>query len=62
MFLRHTKRKKNGKEHRYFSVVENRRLADGRTQQRQVVYLGEINDSQEAAWRRSLERKIRGRT
>jgi transposase len=55
MFLRHTKRKKNGKEHRYFSVVENRRLADGRTQQRQVVYLGEINDSQEAAWRRSLQ-------
>ena len=55
MFLRHIKRKKNGKEHRYFSVVENRRLADGRTQQRQVVYLGEINDSQQAAWRKSLE-------
>jgi hypothetical protein len=55
MFLRDTKRKKNGKEHRYFSVVENRRLADGRTQQRQVVYLGEINDSQQAAWRRSLQ-------
>src|SRR3954471_5803140 len=55
MFLRGTKRKKDGKEHRYFSVVENRRLSDGRTQQRQVVYLGEINDSQQAAWRRSLE-------
>jgi transposase len=55
MFLRSIKRKKNGKEHRYFSVVENRRLSDGRTQQRQVAYLGEINDSQQAAWRRSLE-------
>ncbi|MDQ3489076.1 MAG: IS1634 family transposase [Acidobacteriota bacterium] len=55
MFLRSIKRKKSGKEHRYFSVVENRRLADGRTMQRQVVYLGEINDSQQAAWRKSLE-------
>jgi transposase len=54
MFLRSTKRKKGGKEHRYFSVVENRRLADGRTHQRQVVYLGEINDTQQAAWRRTL--------
>src|SRR3954468_11700317 len=55
MFLRSIQRKKNGKAHRYFSVVENRRLADGRTHQRQVVYLGEINDTQQAAWRRSLE-------
>src|SRR3954471_7685773 len=55
MFLRGTKRKKDGKEHRYFSVVENRRMADGRTLQRQVVYLGEINDSQQAAWRKSLQ-------
>jgi transposase len=54
MFIRSTKRKKNGKVHRYFSVVENRRLADGQTTQRQVMYLGEINDSQEAAWRRTL--------
>lgn len=54
MFLRSTQRQKNGKSHRYFSVVENRRLADGRTHQRQVLYLGEINDSQELAWRKSL--------
>jgi len=27
MFLRSTNRKKDGKEHRYFSIVENRRLA-----------------------------------
>jgi hypothetical protein len=28
MFLRSYKRKKNGKWHEYFSVVENRRVAD----------------------------------
>lgn len=47
MFLRQNKRKKNGKTHRYFSVVENRRTGGGGTTQRQVLYLGEINDSQQ---------------
>ena len=55
MFLRSTMRKKDGKTHRYFSVVENRRLPDSRTVQRTVLYLGEINDQQQAAWRKSLE-------
>jgi hypothetical protein len=55
MFLRATKRKKNGKLHAYFSVVENRRLAAGKVVQRQVLYLGEINGTQEAAWRKSIE-------
>jgi hypothetical protein len=55
MFLRHTIRKKNGKEHRYFSVVENKRVAGGRVVQRHVLYLGEINDTQELAWRKSIE-------
>lgn len=55
MFLRATTRKKDGKEHRYFSVVENRRVAGGRVVQRHVLYLGEINSSQERAWRRSIE-------
>jgi transposase len=54
MFLRSTKRKKDGKVHRYYSVVENRRLAAGGTAQRTVLYLGEINDKQEEAWRKSL--------
>ena len=53
--MRENVRKKNGKEHRYFSVVEKRHLADGKDTQRQVLYLGEINDSQEAAWRKTLE-------
>jgi transposase len=55
MFLRASTRKKDGKTHRYWSVVENRRLADGRVVQRHVLYLGEINDSQARAWRRSIE-------
>src|SRR5450756_2564424 len=55
MFLRATTRKKDGKEHRYYSVVENKRLTGGRVLQRHVLYLGEINSSQELAWRRSIE-------
>jgi hypothetical protein len=55
MFLRATTRKKDGKEHRYWSIVENRRLSDGRVLQRHVLYLGEINASQELAWRKSIE-------
>ena len=55
MFLRTHKRWKNGKQHRYFSVVENRRVAGGKVAQRTVLYLGEINDSQQAAWRKTLE-------
>jgi transposase len=60
MFLRAYQRRKNGKAHRYFSVVENRRIAgrgrDGkRIAQRTVLYLGEINDSQQAAWRKTLD-------
>src|ERR1700686_4863531 len=55
MFLRATIRRKDGKEHRYFSVVENKRVSGGRVLQRHVLYLGEINSSQELAWRRSIE-------
>ena len=55
MFLRFNTRKKDGKTHRYWSVVENRRLRAGHTTQRTVLYLGEINDSQQAAWRKHLD-------
>ena len=55
MFLRHKICRKDGKEHRTWSVVENRRVHDGRVVQRQVLYLGEINDSQQAAWSRAIE-------
>jgi transposase len=55
MFLRSHRRIKDGKEHRYYSIEENRRLQAGRVVQRRVLYLGEINDSQQTAWRKTLE-------
>jgi len=55
MFLRCSTRKKDGKEHRYWSVVENKRCADNRIVQRHVLYLGEINDQQQAAWEKTVE-------
>ncbi len=55
MFLRSSQRKKNGKTHTYWNIVENKRLDDGRVVQRQVLYLGEINSSQVNAWRRAIE-------
>src|SRR6202007_3310664 len=55
MFLCSKVRRKDGKQHRYWSVVENTRVGGERVVQRHVVYLGEINDSQELAWRRSIE-------
>ena len=55
MFVRCKRRFKDGKEHRYWSVVENVRVRGGRVVQSHVLYLGEINDSQRAAWCRSIE-------
>ena len=55
MHLKVHRRKKDGKEHRYFSIVESRRVSRRRVVHRAVVYLGEINDSQQAAWRKTLE-------
>jgi len=55
MFLRQTRRKKDGKTHVYWNIVENRRLDDGRVVQRQVLYLGEIGSSQAAAWSKAIE-------
>src|SRR5260370_1231406 len=54
MSFRFSIRKKEGKTHRSWSIVENRRISGGRVLQRHVLYLGEINDSQELAWRRSI--------
>jgi hypothetical protein len=55
MFLRVKTRTKDGKTHRYWSVVANRRLGDGRVAQRQVLYLGELNDVQRAGWVHTIE-------
>ena len=55
MFLRSTKRKKDGKEHRYWSVVENVRSPHGAVHQKSLLYLGELNDSQQAAWTKAID-------
>src|ERR1700690_1822719 len=55
MFLRKTERRKNGKTHSYWSVVENKRLDGGRVVQRHALYLGEINSSQAEVWRKAIE-------
>lgn len=55
MFLRCTKRKKDGKEHQYWSIVENQRVRGGKVVQRHVLYLGEINDAQQRQWLRTIE-------
>ena len=55
MYLRFARRRKDGKDHRYWSIVESRRCAGGRVVQRPVLYLGEINDSQHASWCRLIE-------
>jgi Transposase DDE domain len=55
MFLRAKVRKKDGKLHRYWSIVESQRTRSRRVIQRHVLYLGEINDSQREAWCRSIE-------
>jgi len=62
MFLRSSTRKKNGKEHRYWSIVENKRCAGDRIVQRHVLYLGEINDAQQTAWQKSIEIFQHGQT
>jgi transposase len=62
MFLRCTTRKKNGKEHCYYSLVENRRVASGRVVQRHALYLGEINTTQQEAWRKTIEIFEEGQT
>lgn len=55
MFLRSNRRFKDGKEHRYWNIVENRRCASGKVVQRQVLYLGEIGDGQRDDWSRAIE-------
>jgi hypothetical protein len=55
MFLRAKTRLKDGKVHRYWSIVENRRTQGNRIVQRQVLYLGEINDNQQMTWCKTIE-------
>ena len=54
MYLKCHKRFKDGKEHRYWSVVESVRTRRG-VMKRPLLYLGEINDSQRAQWTSALD-------
>jgi len=54
MFLKCSQRRKDGKIHRSWSVVESRRHAGGQVTQRHVLYLGEINDSQRRSWEKTI--------
>jgi len=54
MFLKCRERRKDGKTHRTWSIVESRRYRGGKVAHRHVFYLGEINDSQRAAWERTI--------
>jgi transposase len=55
MYLRFARRIKDGKEHRYWRIVESKRCTGGKVVQRPVLYLGEINDDQREAWCRVIE-------
>jgi transposase len=55
MYLKRNRRLKDGKEHSYWNIVESKRCAGGKIVQRQVLYLGEINDSQREAWCRVID-------
>lgn len=53
VFLKAHGRRKDGKQHRYYSLVESVRTARG-PQHRTLAYLGELNASHEAAWRKTI--------
>jgi transposase len=54
MYLKCHRRVKDGKEHRYWSIVESIRTKRG-VMKRQLLYLGELNDSQKAQWCSALD-------
>jgi hypothetical protein len=54
MFLRPHPRKKDGKEHTYWSLVETVRTPDG-PRHRRLCYLGELNSSAQTQWLKTVE-------
>src|SRR3954449_876503 len=54
MFLRAYQRRKDGKDHNYWSLVEAVRTPDG-PRQRTLCYLGELNSSAQARWLKTIE-------
>jgi len=60
MFLRRCRRKKNGKQHSYWALVESYRTGRG-SRQRVVAYLGELKSSEQSGWVQ-LGRRLDGRS
>ena len=54
MFLRPNRRSKDGKDHTYWSLVETVRTSDG-PRQKTLCYLGELNNSAQARWLKTIE-------
>jgi len=54
MFLKCSVRKKDGKDHRSWSIVESRRVERTRTIHRHLLYLGELSDSQHRSWQKAI--------
>ncbi len=54
MFVRSNHRRKDGKEHVYWSLVETVRTSSG-PRQRTLCYLGELNGSARDRWLRTIE-------
>jgi transposase len=54
MFLRPHSRSKDGKSHAYWSLVETVRTPDG-PRQKTICYLGELNNSAQARWQKTVE-------
>ena len=54
MFLKRRVRRKDGKEHAYYSVCESLRVSSHRTVQRNILHLGELNTSQLEQWQRTI--------
>jgi hypothetical protein len=55
VFLKRHVRRKDGKEHVYYSLCESIRLSRERTIQRRVLNLGELNTTQIERWQRSID-------
>jgi transposase len=60
MFLRRCHRRKNGKQHTYWALVESYRTARG-SRQRVVAYLGELKGSEKSGWAQ-LAKRLDGRS
>jgi hypothetical protein len=55
MYVRSHRRRKDGKDHTYYSIVESVRVSGAKPYQRRVLYLGELNSSQVSQWERCCE-------